>query len=117
MVREAGRWRKLHVEGAALEVTSITLFAFWVLPVVGIVYVIGYSALLAPLREWEKLPHILTVLLDCPMCLAFWVGLFVGAMNWLPVRWPMWLQYPAVCAVDAIGIQYLLELAARRKIT
>lgn len=93
--------------------TTIEFLLYWVLPVIAIVYVIGYSALFAPLRDWSSLPKFFVVLLDCPMCIAFWVGLFVGFMNWLPLQWPAYVQTPILGALAGIGIQYLLEVFAR----
>lgn len=95
--------------------SPVDLFLYWVLPIVGIVYVIGYSALFEPLRQAERLPGFLKILLDCPMCIGFWVGLFVGFMNWIPYNWPSWLQLPVLGAVSAIGLQYLLELFGRSR--
>lgn len=88
----------------------VELLLFWVLPIVGIVYVLGYSLLFQPVRVSPKTPEFFRSLLSCPMCIAFWVGLFVGFINWIPIDWPAWIQWPAVGAVSAIGIEYLLEL-------
>lgn len=95
--------------------SAAELFLHWILPIVGIVYVIGYSAIFEPLRKAAWLPEFLKILLDCPMCIGFWVGLLVGFVNWIPYNWPPWLQLPVLGAVSAIGLQYLLELFGRTK--
>ena len=95
--------------------TLVDFLWYWILPIIAIVYVLGYSYLFEPLRQSKKLPEMIRALFDCPMCLGAWTGLLVGAMNWAPVKWPAWLQYPALGLLSAIGIQYIIELAARRK--
>lgn len=90
------------------------LLFFWILPIIGIVYIIGYSLIFDPLRNAAWLPGFFRDLLACPMCIAFYVGLFVGFMNWLPIAWPPGIQLPAIGAVSAIAIEYTFELARRR---
>lgn len=88
---------------------------YWFLPVVGLVYVLGYSVIFQPVRNAERTPRFLRTLLDCPMCISFWMGILVGLANAIPVAWPRWVQLPLVGAVSAIGIQYIIELLARRR--
>ncbi len=95
--------------------TLVNFLWYWVLPIIAIVYVLGYSYLFESIRQSKKLPEIIRALFDCPMCLGAWTGLFVGVVNWAPVRWPAWLQFPVLGLLSAIGIQYIIELAARRK--
>jgi len=90
------------------------ILLFWLLPIIGIVYVLGYSLIFQPIRVSKKTPEFIRALLSCPMCIAFWVGLFVGAINWIPIHWPGWIQWPLVGAVSAIGVEYILELARRQ---
>jgi hypothetical protein len=87
------------------------ILLFWLLPIIGIVYVLGYSMIFHPIRVSKKSPELLRDLLSCPMCIAFWVGLFVGAVNEIPINWPGWIQWPLIGAVSAIGVEYILELA------
>lgn len=89
------------------------LLLHWVLPIIGLVYVLGYSSIFAPIRKSQRTPTFLRLLLDCPMCIGFWVGGLVGLINWMPVAWPRWVQLPAIGAVSAVGVQYLIEVFGR----
>lgn len=93
---------------------AFELLMYWAAPVVALVYVVGYSLLFEGLRTHPRLPPLLRAGLQCPMCLAFWIGLFVGGVNVLPVDWPAWLQYPVLGALFAVALEYVLEVAARR---
>ena len=94
--------------------TAIDFVMWWLSPIIAIVYVIGYSLLFEPVRKFKRWPTLITALLDCPMCIGFWAGLFVGFMNWLPVGWPKWLESVAHGGCLAIAVEYLLELVWRK---
>lgn len=94
--------------------TVVELLLYWLAPMVALVYILGYSLLFEGLRTNTRLPALVRAGLQCPMCIAFWVGLVVGGVNWMPVAWPAWLQFPALGAFVAVALEYLLEVAARR---
>lgn len=89
------------------------LLLHWLLPIIGLTYVLCYSTLFAPLRNSSRTPMFLRLLLDCPMCTGFWVGGLVGLFNWIPVAWPRWVQLPVSGALAAVGVQYLIEVFGR----
>lgn len=93
---------------------AIDFVQWWVVPIIAIVYFFGYSALFEPIRKWKRLPAILATMLDCPMCLGFWAGVFVGLMNTLPVAWPAWIQKLALGGCLGIALEYVLELIWRK---
>lgn len=93
---------------------AVDLALWWAVPIIAIVYFFGYSALFEPVRKYKRLPTILAVLLDCPMCIGFWAGVFVGFMNYLPVEWPAWLQHLAIGGCLGIALEYILELIWRK---
>lgn len=93
----------------------IDFLLYWFLPIIGIVYVLGYSLIFHKLRVSPRVPGIIRDLFNCPMCISFWVGIFVGLMRWAPIEWPEYVKLPATGAVSAIGIQYIIELIARRR--
>jgi len=95
--------------------TAIELLLYWVCPVIALTYIIGYSLIFEPIRAWSKWPDFISALMDCPMCIGFWVGIVVGVFNWLPVAWPSWVQYPVVGAGLAVTCEYLLEVFARER--
>jgi hypothetical protein len=94
--------------------TAIDLVMWWLSPILAIVYVIGYSLIFEPIRKFKKWPAIITAMLDCPMCIGFWAGVFVGLVNWLPIAWPGWLQHAALGGCLAIAAEYILELIWRQ---
>ena len=93
--------------------TIVELLLYWIAPIIAIVYVVGYSYLFEPLRSSTRIPTLLAALLDCPMCIGWWAGVFVGALNVMSVQWPAWIQYPVLGGCLAIAVQYLLELMRR----
>jgi hypothetical protein len=95
--------------------SAAELLVRWVFPIVAIVYVLGYSSLFAPVRKWRRLPAILSALLDCPMCIGFWAGIGVGALQVLPIEWPVWAAPIGIGGCTGIACQYILELARKRR--
>jgi hypothetical protein len=93
---------------------AIDFLMWWLSPIIAIVYVVGYSLLFEPIRKWKRLPTIIAAFLDCPMCIGFWAGVFVGAMNYLPVPWPAWLSHLAIGGCLGIALEYILELMWRK---
>lgn len=93
---------------------AVDLLVRWVSPIVAIVYVIGYSLLFDPIRKWKKWPALVSAFLDCPMCIGFWAGIFVGLVNWLPVGWPEWTVYVVLGGCLGVSLEYVLELMWRK---
>jgi hypothetical protein len=94
-------------------VSGIELLLYWIAPIIAVVYVLGYSAICEPIRSWPRLPGFFSALLDCPMCIGFWAGCGVGAVNWAPVAWPPIVQSVAVGGCLAVAVQYLIEVFGR----
>ena len=92
----------------------VDVLIWWISPIIAIVYVLGYSALFEPLRKWKRLPRMLATFLDCPMCIGFWAGVFVGFMNYLPVEWPVGWQFAIIGGCLGIALEYILELIWRK---
>lgn len=93
--------------------TAIELLVYWIAPIIAAVYVIGYSSIFEPIRSWRQMPSLVRALLDCPMCIGFWVGLAVGVVNWAPVVWPAFIQHAVIGGCLAIAVQYLIEVFGR----
>jgi hypothetical protein len=93
--------------------SAVDLIVYWVAPIVAIVYVVGYSLLFDGIRKWKRWPSFIRDLLACPMCIGWWSGVLVGAINWAPVAWPAWVQHMALGGCLAVAVEYLLEVFAR----
>lgn len=103
------------------------IFLTHIFPIIAITYVIVYSSLLRPLRD--RLPQpgstdgnpfliFISNLVDCSICTAFWVGIFVSLINAIPVNWNETLRtisciFQWGCA--GISIFFVLEIFKREE--
>lgn len=86
----------------------MTQLLVWACVVLGVVYVITHSVIFMPVRMWLAKKSVwLDVLLYCPMCVSFWVGLFY-ADSPLPLDESFWLVERIHDGIAAVGLTWVV---------
>jgi hypothetical protein len=68
-----------------MEAINLLIYCFAAL---GLSYVLGFSKLSKPFREMgAKMPitYVLVLLVECPACLGFWIGVAAVAFRFAPL--------------------------------
>lgn len=66
---------------------------FYSIACFGLAYILGFSTITFQVRKWlaarRGAPRLILALIECPACLGFWTGLFLG-LHWHdPITWAL----------------------------
>jgi hypothetical protein len=78
------------------------------LTLVGLVYIVSQSFIFRPIRLLASNLRVLEVLIYCPSCTGFWVGLLLWKLGYYPFHVKIWLLEPGCvgCALGALWATY-----------
>lgn len=67
----------------------LTSFIIWSLAVFGTANIIVFSTIFKPIRDALNNVPVLSKLINCILCMGFWVGMFWGLLMWNPAEFLM----------------------------